>query len=79
MEEILTDILQGEDASSLYDKYIDFLVTSGYVDYDGVPQKCPICGSKHLVEDNVEVGGFNIPGCSNKSNKRINEKICEKE
>jgi hypothetical protein len=37
MEEILAGILQGEDASSLYDKYIDFLVTSGYVDYDGVP------------------------------------------
>ena len=65
MEEILAGILQGEGASSLYDKYIDFLVANGYVDYDGVPQKCPMCGSKHLIEDNVEIGGFNIPeGCT---------------
>ena len=64
MEEILAGILQGEDADLLYDKYIDFLVTSGHIDYDSVPQKCPMCGSKRLIEDSAEVGGFNIPeGC----------------
>ena len=34
MEEILAGILQGEDADLLYDEYVDFLVTNGYVDYD---------------------------------------------
>ena len=58
MEEILASILQGEGASSLYDRYIDFLVTSGYVDYDGVPQRCPVCGSEYLIKGNDEVGGF---------------------
>ena len=60
MEEILAGILQGEGTSLLYDKYIDFLVANGYVDYDGVPQRCPMCGSEHLIEDNVEIGGFNM-------------------
>lgn len=65
MEEILASIMQGEGTSSLYDKYIDFLVANGYVDCDGVPQRCPMCGSEHLIENNAETGGFNIPeGCA---------------
>lgn len=64
MGEILTSMLQDEGANLLYDKYINFLVTNGYISYEGVPQRCPMCGSKHLIEDNVEIGGFNIPeGC----------------
>ena len=64
MEEILASILQGEGVSSLYGRYTNFLVASGYVDCDGVPQRCPICGSEHLIKDNAEIGGFNIPeGC----------------
>ena len=60
MEEVLASILQGEGASSLYDRYIDFLVTSGYVDYDGVPQKCPVCGSEYLVEDTVGENNYKL-------------------
>ena len=65
MEEILAGILQGEDTDLLYDKYVDFLVMNGYVDYDGVPQRCPVCGSEYLVKGNAEVGEFNTSeGCT---------------